>query len=37
MRLDIEILWKTLIIVLRRQNAFEMDVREETPNRRMGG
>ena len=32
MRLDLEILWKTLFIVLRRQNASETDVREETPD-----
>jgi lipopolysaccharide/colanic/teichoic acid biosynthesis glycosyltransferase len=37
MRLDLEILWKTLFIVLRRQNAFETDVREETPDARMSG
>ena len=37
MRLDLEILWKTLFIVLRRQNASETDVREETPDARMSG
>jgi len=37
MRLDLEILWKTLFIVLRRQDAFETDVREETPDARMSG
>lgn len=37
MRLDLEILWKTLFIVLRRQNAFETDVREETPDARTSG